>query len=351
MNTTMNITYEREVGHCEPSRYIKMVTIANVRPADNSDNLDCITFMENGWQGIAQRGRYSAGDQVMFVVPESVLPFELSEALDVTKYLSKGRVKRVKLRGNRSEGLIVPKEIVEPYIPHILQWEDPPTVGMQGETMPRAETPFEFDVFHKIPNLFNEPETLIVGEKISWSEKIHGTNCRFGVFKNPATDEYQLYVGTHNTVRKEMADPDMYWRVVKTTLSEIALDFDAIPRDRVFYCEIFGKGVQHMIYDLAIQKLRVFAIMDRDARYFAPPDVARMCAEIGMPCVEFHEGTFEGLDWARTLSNMPSELYEGHREGVVIVPHAEPKRMVKVIGDEYLEGKKGKKKEKRTERH
>ena len=50
----------------------------------------------------------------MFIPPDSVLPFELTELLGITKYTNKGRIRVTKLRGNRSEGVIVDKDVVEP---------------------------------------------------------------------------------------------------------------------------------------------------------------------------------------------------------------------------------------------
>jgi len=70
---------------------------------------------------VYQKGVYKPGDRVMFIPAESVLPFELSEKLGVTKYLSSGRLKVARLRGNRSEGIIEKPDTIHPYIKDILQ--------------------------------------------------------------------------------------------------------------------------------------------------------------------------------------------------------------------------------------
>lgn len=180
-----DVSYQRDVSHCEVSPYVKRVTIATINPAENSDKLDTITFKETGRIALSQRGVYSVGDQVFFIPAESVLPLELSDALEITKYTSKGRVRVTKLRGNPSEGLIVNEEVVAPYLPYIMKWEDPPTIQMGGDARAAAGIALEFEKFYKMPNLLDEPTIFSKNEEIWWSIKIHGTNCRFGYLKNP----------------------------------------------------------------------------------------------------------------------------------------------------------------------
>lgn len=166
--------YLRDVDHCEVSPYIKMVTIKRIVPALNSDNLDHISFEEIGWETISQKGLHYVGEKVLFIPAESVLPFELSEKIEVTKYLSSGRVKVARFRDNRSEGIIVDPETVEPYLNYIMKWEDKPTACMNGESIKAYRINPYFHKFHNMPNILNEPYTFRPGEKIYYSEKIHG---------------------------------------------------------------------------------------------------------------------------------------------------------------------------------
>jgi RNA ligase (TIGR02306 family) len=336
----MGISYERNVEHCSPTKYVRDVTIKTVLLADNSDNLERILFEEVGWEAIARKGQHHVGESVFFIPPESVLPLELSEDLNVTQYLSKGRVKCVKLRGNRSEGLIVDKATVEPYLSHILQWEDPPHANMNGEQMPPAAIPWhEFPEFYKIPNLLNEPDIFADNEPIYVSEKIHGTNVRFGVHVNPETGEEQLYVGSHKTVLLE-TDGNLYWQVVRLYTKDIAL-----PSGITFFGEIFGRGVQDLHYD-HINALRVFAVMDR-GRYLSVEETVRMCKELGLACVTFNSMLFPGIECARLIADFPSELTKSHvREGIVIREATGVFKAAKVLGMAYLT-RHGKK----TERH
>jgi len=351
----MEVTYERGVEHCLPSTYVKEYTVKEVVAADNSDNLDVIRFEENWYQAVVSRGSQSVGNKVMFIPPEAVLPKELSDLLGVTNYLGKGRVKEAKLRGNLSQGLVVDKEKVEPFLPYIMQWEDLPTVGMAGEMLPYAETPQEFIKFFKMPSLKNEPDTFSDGEEVFYSEKLHGTNCRFGSFKNPATGEYQLYVGTHETVQRE--SDTVYWQSVRNALKKAKRP---LPNDIEFFCEVYGTKIQgHKFgYDVAtgLFKLRVFnaftiiggrCVGDMNLEFsIAPPEnyqgylnlqlVKDMCEEIGLESVAFDKGVFKGKEWVESLADAPSEFGNEVREGVVLVSAEDPNKMAKFISSKYL---------------
>jgi hypothetical protein len=339
-------TYEREIFHCQVSPYVKKVTVKNVVDAANSDNLSVLDFEEIGWFCVDQKGHHKSGDKVLVIPPDSVLPFELSEQLGVTKYLSKGRVRITRFRGNRSEGLVIPDEY-ETWIPHIYKWEDLPTIGMRGETMPSREIPIEFCRFYEMPNILNEPHIFKVGEKLLYSEKVHGTNLRTGNLQNPETKEYQTYVGSHDIVLKEDAK-NLYWQTVTLLLK------NKLPKDIIFYGEIFGLGIQHLHYGRKIPDVMIFAAagrtQNRPLDYLPHEEVVKICDEHKLPHVNFHEIIFESLEQIRQLADGDSEYTDQHyREGIVLVSKEHPDRMAKCIGFEYLQNKGQKKK--RTERH
>ena len=337
----MNITYERETGHCEKSPYIKEVTIKTVEPAENSDNLDKVTFLEIGWDAITRRGDYNSGNKVMFIPPESVLPLELGEKLGITNYLSKGRVRVTKLRGNRSEGLIVDRDIIEPYIPFILKWEDLPSVHMKGELLSLSKISIDFLKFYKMPNILNEPDTFEIGERLSCTEKLHGTHLKCGRLLHPVSNEFVDYVGSHNTVLKEPeeAGKNIYWDVFRKSLQ------GRIPEGIVLFGEIFGLGIQHISYDRKKPDVLLFAAMHRGI-YLSKDILIQICTECCLPYIPTTYITFESIEQMRELAESPSDLTKSHgREGIVLTSLERPDRMAKCISFKYLTGKN------RKERH
>lgn len=324
-----DVVYKRDVGHCEVSQYVKLVTIKTVTPANNSDKLDAITFKEMGWCTVYQRGVYKPGDRVMFIPAESVLPFELSEKLGITKHLSNGRIRPIKLRGNRSEGIIEKADIIEPYISNILQWEDKPTMAMGGTQLPEHLIHPYFNKYYKMPNILNEPYIFHPGEKIYYSEKIHGINSRFAKLKGIKTGKYMSYVGSHNRVLEESQN-SLYWNVYRKLLA------DKIPEDIVFYGEIFGKGIQDLHYDRNDPDVLIFAATLK-GYYMNATALQILCDKHDIPHVNFHLDKFVSVEKLRRIADTPSEYTTSHiREGIVIASANRAEKMAKCKGDTYM---------------
>ena len=337
--------YLQNVDHCEPSPYVKKVTITALSPAEGLDNLVVARFKEIGRFALVRKNTHKVGDTVIFIPAESVLPLELSEKLGVTKYTAKGRVKVNNLKGNRSEGLAVKIEIAEPYIPFILKWEDPPSKRMAqgGSPMAIQDIPPEFNRFYKMPNLLDEPETFERGENLVWSIKFHGTNCRFGYLPHPHTGEYLLYVGSMNTVLKE-TENNLYWLVVKQTLNRtsdecpngLINNIDRI-KDVILYGEIYGPGIQKGYhYDLKNPTLRLFASkIGYEYQHYL--FLQLMCNTFDFPVVKFNPIKFESVEQMRELANTVEGPTKSHvNEGIVITSMERPEKMAKIISFNYL---------------
>src|SRR5918997_1855008 len=87
---------------------VEVSRIDRVLPHPNADLLELAQI--KGWQCVVPKGKYAAGALVTYVPIDAVLPVELSERLGVTKYLSNGRVRCAKLRGEPSFGLVMDRE-------------------------------------------------------------------------------------------------------------------------------------------------------------------------------------------------------------------------------------------------
>src|SRR5687767_9231735 len=90
------------------SLIVEVCRVERVLPHPNADLLELAHI--KGWQCVVPRGKYAPGSLVTYVPIDSVLPEPLSERLGVTKYLSKGRVRCARLRGEPSFGLIMDRE-------------------------------------------------------------------------------------------------------------------------------------------------------------------------------------------------------------------------------------------------
>lgn len=325
---------------------VEICKIENVQRHNNSDNLDLAQI--KGWQVVIKRNEYKDGDKVIFVPPDSLIPYDLAKKLNVVNYLSIVKsnpevlkVKAVRLRNEPSYGLLInPSNVglealdVGESVSEILsitKWE-PPTKEMMGNAAP------DMPNFHKytgIENFNNFPDTIQGDEYVIITEKIHGTNFRCGVVRKPddmGIMHYEMCAGSHNVRRKE--DPDcLYWKPVLHNLNLNTMiwntltvaQYDGKEHDVVVFGEIYGNGVQDMGYGEAAPTYRLFDI-SIDGKYLDYSVFKFICEKYVVPMVPvLWEGYFS-KDKVKELTDGPTTLapadkitgkFKG-REGIVI---------------------------------
>ena len=119
-----------------------------------------------------------------YIPIDAVIPAEHSDRWGITKYLSHGRVRCARLRGEPSFGVIVDRD--DPAWPEGMDVQDyygitkyvPPVKMGAGDAEPSHPL---FVEYTDVENLRNFPGVFTEGEEVSVSEKIHGTSCRLGL--------------------------------------------------------------------------------------------------------------------------------------------------------------------------
>ncbi|HEX4795485.1 MAG TPA: RNA ligase (ATP) [Humisphaera sp.] len=332
------------------SLIVEVSRVQRVLPHSNAERLELAHV--KGWQCVVPKGKYAAGDLITYVPPDSVLPAELSDRLGITKYLSRGRVRCAKLRGEPSFGVIV--DLEDP------SWHEgqdvrefygitkyvPPIKTSVGDAEPAHPL---FVSYTDVENMRNFPEVIMPGEEVVATEKIHGTNCRIGIISDESGTRIEMG-GSKGVRRKRPADDkiagDLYWHPwsvpqVRALLEDLAREH----RQVILFGEVYGK-VQSLRYGVA-GGVR-FAAFDLliDGKYADADEFFAHCARHGVATVPtLFRGGFS-LDATRQLaegnSSMPGA--EHIREGVVVRPIRErqdPKLgrvILKYVGDGYLFG-------------
>src|SRR5574343_159225 len=82
--------------------------VKNLRTMENSDNLEVAEVL--GWDCVVKKGELSVGQKVIYIEIDSVLPNV--PAFEVALKYSPKRVKTVKLRGQISQGLVMPLSVI-----------------------------------------------------------------------------------------------------------------------------------------------------------------------------------------------------------------------------------------------
>ena len=146
------------------SLIVEICKIDDIKPHSNADKLELATV--KGWQVVIGKGTHQIGDTITYIPIDTVLPLDLSDTLGVTKYLSNGRVRCAKLRGEPSFGIVAPpygvlgenvaeKMGITKYV-HPVKY----TVGDAEANHPL------FDGYTDMENMRNFPDIFVDGEEV-----------------------------------------------------------------------------------------------------------------------------------------------------------------------------------------
>ena len=332
------------------SLIVEVATIQKVLPHPNAERLELAHV--KGWQCVIPKGKYTAGDRITYIPPDSVLPVELSDRLGITKYLSKGRVRCARLRGEPSFGVIM--DLEDPAWPVGMDVREhygitkyvPPVRTSVGDA--ERVHPL-FVLYTDIENMRNFPDVIATGEEVVATEKIHGTNCRVGLITEEDGTRTEM-AGSKGVSRKRPPDEklagDLYWHpwsvpAVRALLEELAADH----RQVILFGEVYGK-VQSLRY--GVEGGIRFAAFDLlvDGKYADHDEFVERCARHGVATTPpLFRGPF-ALETIRELAEGKTAMAGADhiREGVVVRPVRErldPKVgrvILKYVGDGYLFG-------------
>lgn len=330
-----------------PSTFlVPVATIDAIKPHTNADTLELAHVL--GWQIVVRKGEHHVGEKVVYFPPDTVLPVEVSDRFGVTKYLSNGRIRCAKLRGEPSFGLVVtPDDLSWEVGEHVAEHYGatkymPPLRPSAGD----AETQHPlFEAYTNIENLRNFPDILQEGEEVIVTEKIHGTNCRIGII------EGEVMAGSHAVRRKKPADDALasntYW--FPWSLPEVSSMLESLSVEHkqvILYGEVFGSPVQSLDYGVkGALAFRAFDLLI-DGSYVDPARFFGLCEDYGVEVVplladsttQFSVETIKALSTGSTTINGATHI----REGVVVKPLHERRDekigrvILKYLNDDYL---------------
>lgn len=241
---------------------VKLVTVDSVRPVANADALDLVSV--GGWNVVSQKGLYNPGDQAWYFEIDSLLPldnpaFAFLAARGVREYEGRPyhRLKTVKLRGQISQGLLVPYAELSvaaggTYTEAlgVLKFDDVFTVNAgNGDTAGSFPSQFGSKTdAERVQNL-SGVWSQIQAERSEWmpTEKIDG--CSLSVFRD---FEGNLRVCSRNWEVKDGGN--VYWNAVRQYQSLV----DLLPPGDGFQAEIYGEGIQGNRLGIKGKRIAVF---------------------------------------------------------------------------------------------
>lgn len=323
------------------SLIVEVCEIENILPHANADALELAHI--KGWQCVVPKERHAAGDLVTYIPIDAVIPVEHSDRWGITKYLSNGRVRCAKLRGEPSFGVIIEREDKD--------WAEgldvaafygitkyvPPVKISAGDAAPSHPL---FVEYTDVENLRNFPDVFAEGEEVVVTEKIHGTNCRVGWIEGE-------WMAGSMSVRRQRPDPltaSIYWQPLAQEGVQALLEAKGqTHRQVILFGEVFGSKVQNLNYgQIGTLGFRAFDLL-LDGKYADADEFETICAQFDVPTVPvLFRGPY-ALETVKQLSEGSTTLAADHiREGVVVKPlreRTDPKIgrvCLKYIGDPYV---------------
>ena len=315
----------------------KMATVRKIdslRPIVGADAIECAYV--GGWTCVVKKGEYTAGDLAVYLEIDSWVPTELAP------FLSKGkeprvfdgikgeRLRTVKLRGQLSQGLLLPleptcanieSELIEGLdvsLPlNIVKWEMPMNAQLAGMAKGNFPSLIPKTDQERVQNLEQEIDQAITDDlQFEVTEKLEGSSMTVylidGVFG----------VCSRNLDLKETED-NTFWQVARRDGIEEKMRIDGHFVSFAIQGELIGPGIQGNIYKLSKPEFRVFDVYNISGGFYMNPaprrELINVMGLLHVPVITTYSiapcGTVEELLlWAEGASAItPSQ----EREGIV----------------------------------
>lgn len=330
--------------------------IDEIKPIDGADAIECAVI--GGWSVVVKKGEFAVGELAVYFEIDSWIPTELAP------FLSKGkeprefegvkgeRLRTVKLRGQLSQGLLVPIEILRGKVGGpdfefigdcesmdvtdllgIKKWEKPMNAQLAGQAKGNFPSLIPKTDQERIQNLKKEIAGA-QGVTFEVTEKLEGSSmtCYLidGVFG----------VCSRNLDLKE-TEGNSFWETARR--EGIEEKMRGMGDNVAIQGELIGPGIQGNIYGLLKPQFYVFDVYDIHAGvYFKPEDRRAVIANMGLNHVPVLNAnyTLDGdIEYILGTAEGQSVMSKTEREGIVF-KEVNGGFTFKAISNKYLLGEK-----------
>lgn len=345
----------------------------------NADALELAVVGD--YRSIVRKGQFKTGELGVYLPEGAVLPEWILKYLGLEGKLAgkkHDRVKAIRLRNILSQGLIYPvfqdgigvgqivtgpddgaftfvnegEDVTD--LLGIAKYEPPIPTHMSGEVF----NAYGYTLNYDIENIKRYPDILVEGEEVVMTEKLHGTWCCFGYhpdITHPIVTSKGLSGKGLVFKLSDINKDNLYIRALKDTIDSTGDDVvtryrRSHPNTEPFYIlgEVFGRGVQDLIYGINGIQFRVFDVYvgnPGQGHYLNDNELDNFCSAVdGKRVPVLYRGPFSKeqmlkvTDGKETVSGFESNI----REGVVITPVVERtdpelgRVKLKSVSEDYL---------------
>lgn len=341
----------------------KMATIQIIRDITPIEGADAIVLAHiNGWAAVVKKDEFSVGQYVVFCeidswVPHEIAPF-LSKGKEPCEYLGvKGeRLRSVKLRGQLSQGLILPLNI----LPHgsypegedvseklgIIKYEPPVPAQLAGQVKGNFPSLVSKTEEERVQNIRGLEKYL--DEVFVETEKLHGTSVSFVL-----NEDGEMEVCSRNLSLKE-DENNLYWKLAKkndalSMLKSVRNYYEATGvsvKSVAIQGEGVGQGVQKgWEYGIQIPKFFLFTIQvngvkiaEEDFQYIITTLDVKSVPQVRRATLRQLVGDAENISHALLKRVEGKSLIDGKtiREGSVFRCFTDSSFSFKVVNNQFL---------------
>lgn len=323
--------------------------IDSIDPIDGADAIEVATV--GGWKVVVKKNEFKVGELAVYFEIDSWVPTELAP------FLTKGtepreyngvkgeRLRTVKLRGQISQGLLLPLEPTCKNIESLLledldvsiplnvqKWERPIPAQLAGQVRGNFPALVPKTDQERIQNLSKQFDEFMLD---SWSvtEKLDGSSCTFYL-----DDEDQFHVCSRNLDLKE-DENNSFWKTAKKYDIEGIMRRNSM-KGMAIQGEMIGEGIQGNQYKVVLDFYVYDMYNTKTGEYILPSQLKAACERLGLNHVPIlAEGiTLAGSSIQSILSEAEgkSRLNGSEREGIVFKSESVHDRSFKAISNKWL---------------
>jgi len=319
-----------------------------IGPIEGADAIEVATL--GGWKVVVKKNEFNVGDLAVYLeidswVPTELAPF-LSKGKEPREYFGvKGeRLRTVKLRGQLSQGLLLPYAVVGRIAAededvstelNIQKWEAPVNAQLAGQVKGNFPSLIPKTDQERVQNLKKEIESCIENRtRFEVTEKLEGSSMTCYVIDG-------VFGVCSRNLDLKRDENNSFWKVaIEQGIEEKLL---AVGADIAIQGELIGPGVQGNIYNLSALDYFIFDVYKiQFGGYMDPEERREFVQNIGLKHVPVLT-TFQRLlpmEQLLTLAEGKSTFNpKQEREGIVF-KEVNGGITFKAISNKYLLGEK-----------
>lgn len=284
--------------------------IAEILPIPDADAIE-VARVDN-WKVVVKKGEFQVGDLAVYCevdswIPHALAPF-LSKGQEPREYegIKGERLRTVKLRGQVSQGLLLPMNGFDAYFKdagHVLfqvgddvssflgivKYEPPVPACLSGVVKGAFPSCFPKTDEERIQNLTAEYAELQEHE-YEVTEKLEGSSMSVGLI--PSGYGVEFIVCSRKLNLKE-TEGNTLWAVARKYDIERKLLNVPMTDGLIIQGELIGEGIQGNYYGIKGHDFYVFAVYDTGTgRYYCPERRRKLCADLGLKHVPVLETNY-----------------------------------------------------------